>query len=716
MIVAIAAIPCLVFAAMVAVQRNAHEAIAHSAAVNALEQGRTAVEHLLVREQETLGRAATLAIIGGDQPEFEIDLLARPERVAARLAVTGQAPDLLAVTDAAGAVLAGRFGDGEAIAPGTTIEADSGIIALDGAVYVLAGAMLGGQRLVMGRVLDDAWLSAIGAASGVAVALIKHTASGESRCLVATLPCAAALAGVDGARDGASWRSAAGDETWFAMRGRLRNNPDIALVVARTEGDAAAPYAHLHEASTWLAAFGAACAMLGVGGFLVLGWRETARAAMRDEVTGLANRVRLKQVLAEHCAHAVEAQAPCAVLMMDLDRFKVVNDTLGHEAGDAVLREVAARLMHAVRATDLVARPGGDEFVVLAPVADARAVDVVVSKITTAFTEPLQVAGQTIDVSPSIGLALVPEDGHSARDVLRHAETAMYAAKRRHVGVMRWHAGCETNKAAELSLLGELRSALEHNQFELHFQPLLALPSRRAVAAEALLRWRHPERGLVPPQEFIPFAEASGFMRSLTRWILQRAVEAAATLAAAGFELRMGVNVTPQDLADRALPDYLRRLLSEYALKAPMLCLELTETAFMDQPENVVDVMLELRRMGIAIAVDDFGTGYSSLAYVRELPVSEIKIDRTFIASLEAGHGVCPIVAAAIDLGRRLSLDVVAEGVEDEATLRRLEQLGCDLVQGFHVCRPLPEQDFLVWVAAQDYQRATPPLALAAGA
>ena len=339
----------------------------------------------------------------------------------------------------------------------------------------------------------------------------------------------------------------------------------------------------------------------------------------------------------------------------------------------AIAVEVAARLQRSLRTNDVIARPGGDEFVMLLPGTTAVHVETVAAKITEILIEPIVIDGTPVDVDASIGIVVMPDDGQTPRDLLRRADTAMFAAKRRRVPALRWTSECEATNAGELSLLGELRSALERGQLEVHFQPLLELPERHVVAAEALLRWRHPERGLIPPQDFIPFAESTGFMRSLTRWILARALEACADWRAAGFRLRVGVNVTPHDLFDRGFVDYVRAQLDALGLPAHALCLELTETAFMDHPEKVIDVMHALRRLGVALAVDDFGTGYSSLATSANCR-STIKIDRSFTGELPRGPA-SPIVSSAVQLGRRLALTVVAEGVEDEHTLDLLARM-----------------------------------------
>ncbi|MGE0485268.1 MAG: putative bifunctional diguanylate cyclase/phosphodiesterase [Gammaproteobacteria bacterium] len=716
LLAAVMAVPALMLLALLGVQERAQRDIDDNALGTDLERGRAVIERLLDREREALGRTAALALTAPRGPARGGARTAQVADLARRLVFSGQAADLVAAVDGHGRVLAAVVRQGTAPAAAQVLDAEAGLDLVDGVPYLLIAVSTDADHVVVGRAIDTAWLRGLGIAAGVELALVGETGRGLSQCFVSTLPCAAALAPSTAPVNGASWRRRVDRTDYRAIR-RSGAGGGLELVVARVDAGGDAGFASLRRTSFALVAIGVTCAAAGIFGLLLAERRRRAAQGGRDDLTGLADRGRLNRELGEQCARAARHGLPCAVLVMDLDRFKVVNDTLGHDAGDAVLHEVGERLRGAVRATDLVARPGGDEFVIVAPGVDAATVDLVARKIAAALERPLKVGASTVDVGASIGIALLPEDAGSPRDLLRLGETAMYSAKRRHLGALRWSAECETSNAAELSLLGELRAALEQGQFELHFQPLVELPSRRAVAAEALLRWRHPERGLVAPQEFIPFAEATGYMRTLTRWILARALEAAADLAAAGFELRMGVNVTPQDLADHTFTEYVRGLLARHGLSPRALCLELTETAFMDNPTKVVDVMLALRRMGVALAVDDFGTGYASLAYVRELPVTEIKIDRSFTAELRGNGQGRSIVAAAIDLGRRLNLGVVAEGVEDEATLALLESHGCSLVQGFHICRPLAEDAFLLWVAGRGYGGAAQPtLALAASA
>ena len=701
-IVALIALLLCVFAVLLGVQRHAHEAIGHDAAVQDLDRGRQLLEHLLaLRRDQLLSDAALVAERLGRAADLDALALTRE--------FEGRAVDFALIVDREGRVRTVTLPQPPELERSELPwELGATVQGRPGQVTTFAVLPLGDARLVAAQVLDAAALRRLSSLLDLELALVADEPGHPRTCLVSTFGCADVEAGTTTGQltHGGDWHSQQG--------ARLHPDAAISLVVARASDAALAPFRLLDRTSMQLALVAVAVAILGIAFVTTRLVRPLHAMAYQDELTGLANRALLSRHLEAQCQRAAESGTPMAVMMMDLDRFKNINDTLGHDAGDRVLAAVGQRLHETLRTSDIIARQGGDEFVVLLPGTEPRFVDAVAAKISAALETPIQTDGQTIDVSASIGYAIAPEDGETPRDLLRMADTAMFAAKRERRPFLRWSAGCDTAKASELSLLGEMRVALEADQFELHFQPLIGLPSRRLVAAEALIRWRHPERGLIPPGEFIPFAESTGFMHTLTHWVVARALDACAAWHAAGFPVRVGVNVTPQDLFDDAFVDHLHQHLEASGLEPTALCLELTETAFMDNPERVVDTMLALRDMGVALAVDDFGTGYSSLTYVRELPVTELKIDRSFTAELAERDEATHIVSSAIELGRRLNMSVVAEGVEDARTLDLLSHMGCNLAQGFHICRPLPEDEFVAWMTARGFVPMKRPVPLVA--
>jgi diguanylate cyclase (GGDEF)-like protein len=435
--------------------------------------------------------------------------------------------------------------------------------------------------------------------------------------------------------------------------------------------------------------------------------REVLRLAYEDTLTGLPNRVRFLQALRERLAAPAEgdgAPPQLAVLTLDLDRFKAINDALGHAAGDEVLRQVGARLSSQLRAGDLVARLSGDEFGVLLGAADRTQAEAAAERLLAALRVPVLYEQQPLDVSAALGIACCPEHGSDAGALVRHADIALYAAKRsggghsvydpRHAGASRIH----------LSLLGELRTAIAQDQLLLHFQPKLELASGRIKGAEALVRWQHPERGMVPPGEFMPWAEQTGFIRSVTRWVLDAALRQAGAWQASGYDLSVAINISARDLMDRELPQRVAALLHAHRVAPARVCLEITESSVMDDPAHGLAILGRLDALGVRLSIDDFGTGFSSLSYLKKLPVDELKIDRSFVLGMRDGQGERAgeaIVRSTIELAHNLGLQVVAEGIEDEPTLARLRELGCDQAQGYFISRPLAAAAFDAWLAAR---------------
>jgi diguanylate cyclase (GGDEF)-like protein len=395
-----------------------------------------------------------------------------------------------------------------------------------------------------------------------------------------------------------------------------------------------------------------------------------------------------------------------AVLLMDLDNFKDVNETLGHSIGDLLLSEVAARTGTVVkRATDTVARLGGDEFAVLLPgngVAEAKGV---AEAILRALEAPMTLAGHVVDIRASIGVTVCPDHGNEAAKLLRQADVAMYAAKRNNLGVAVWDDRYDQKNLDRLSLMGDLRKAVEQDEFTLVYQPKVAFAKGAEHEVEALIRWKHPTRGLVPPVEFIPFAEHTGYIRVITQWVLARAIAQCAAWRRDGLAINVSVNISARDLMDAGLADRFAALLAAHGCAARWISLEITESAILDDPGHAVTNLERLNALGCKLAIDDYGTGYSSLAYLRRLPVQTLKIDKSFVLGMTRDASDAVIVRSTIDLAHNMGLMVIAEGVEDEATLERLRALGCDSVQGYLLSRPLGAAAIVAWLRCSAWAR-----------
>ena len=422
--------------------------------------------------------------------------------------------------------------------------------------------------------------------------------------------------------------------------------------------------------------------------------REIRQLAYWDRLTGLPNRLQFRDAVLA----ATAQDQPLAVVMLDLDRFKHVNDVLGYAFGDRLLQCVAGRLQQAVRPGDVVARLGGDEFALLLPQADATQAQAVAARVAAAFEVPLALDDQNVDLSAGLGIACWPDHASDGDSLLSRAEVAMYVAKRRTAGAQLYDPSLDNGSAQTLSLLSELRHAVDNNELRLFMQPKLGLATGQLSGAEALVRWQHPTRGLVPPMEFIPFAEQTGYVRQLTLWVFEEAARQQAALAALGVQ-RVSVNLSTRDLMDGELPDKLELILLRHQVRAEAFCLEITESAIMDDPARAEATLNRLSQRGYKLSIDDFGTGYSSLAYLKKLPVQELKIDKSFVMGMEKNIGDETIVRSTIELAHNLGLSVVAEGVENAAILRRLTELGCDEAQGYHLSKPVPLIQLQEWAA-----------------
>ncbi len=422
--------------------------------------------------------------------------------------------------------------------------------------------------------------------------------------------------------------------------------------------------------------------------------------ALHDALTGLPNRTLFRDRIDQALHRARRADGAVAVLVLDLDRFKEVNDSLGHAAGDALLVEVASRLDGMLRASDTVARLGGDEFGVLLP--DPVSVDDVViaaRRVRAVIQEPITVQGLPLSVDASIGIALFPRDGGDVETLLQHADGAMYHAKQENLGCAFYEPERRHDDPSRLTLVGELRRALDERELELYYQPKARLADGSVGAVEALLRWNHPDRGVVTPDQFIPTVQQTSLISPLTLYVVDEALRQAAVWREQGLALAVSVNLATRNVMDDGFPVQIEALLARHGAGAGVLEVELTEATVLADPARARQALERLAALGVRSAIDDFGTGCSSLSQLRRLPVAEIKIDRSLVSGLLDDADDAAIVRSAIDLGRNLGLDVVAEGVEDAAAWARLIELGCTYAQGFHLCHPLPGHLLSQWVA-----------------
>lgn len=435
--------------------------------------------------------------------------------------------------------------------------------------------------------------------------------------------------------------------------------------------------------------------------------KRLIKQALYDDLTGLPNRAMFHDRVERAITAAQGAGHPTSLLLMDLDRFKEINDTFGHQYGDILLQEFGAHIIGTLAEGDTIARLGGDEFaVLLSSAGEAEAVSVA-RDILASLQRPFNLQGQSLQVTASIGIALYPEHGTDASALLQRADVAMYHAKRTESGAAVYAVAHDEYSPDRLALINELRQAIERDHLVLHYQPKLEVKSGRIGGVEALVRWMHPERGLIPPDQFIPLAEHTGLIRPLTTWVLHRAVRQCRDWHAQGLDLSVAVNLSARSLHDPHLVQTIAGVLQSYGVRPDRFEVELTESALMADAARGTEILAQLHAMGVRIAIDDFGTGYSSLAYLRHLPVDEIKIDKSFVRNVSTNEGDLFIVRSVTDLGHSLGLEVVAEGVEDQRALQLLALTGCDLAQGFHLSRPLPANDLQCWMEASLERLAT---------
>ncbi|WP_172890764.1 putative bifunctional diguanylate cyclase/phosphodiesterase [Actinoplanes derwentensis] len=447
--------------------------------------------------------------------------------------------------------------------------------------------------------------------------------------------------------------------------------------------------------------------LFAVCAFVLIGYQRRAERqaerrlheATHDPLTGLGNRTMFQDRLAAAVHEGERTGEPFSLLLIDLDRFKEVNDTLGHQAGDKLLCEVAQRLTRTCRAGDSVVRLGGDEFAVVLPAtAEPEAALEAGHRLLETLRQPIELSGLMVDIDASIGVSMYPADGADASELLQHADVAMYAAKRRRDGVVGYDVSLDGGDTNRLTLLSELRQGVERGELVVYYQPKVELATGATCGAEALVRWQHPERGLLAPGVFVPLAEESGLIDLITADVLEQALAQIAEWERSGHELPVSVNIPARSLADDTFPLMIVDALARHGVRPGLLTLEITESAVIGDTQRAGEVLQELRAYGVKISIDDFGTGYSSIAHLRDMPPHELKIDRSFVMRMSENSRDETIVRAVVDLGKNLHLRVVAEGVEDESAMRALRDLGCHEAQGYHISRPLPAADLTVWL------------------
>lgn len=425
---------------------------------------------------------------------------------------------------------------------------------------------------------------------------------------------------------------------------------------------------------------------------------ELEHQALHDSLTGLPNRTLLLDRITQTIITAKRSNANPALLIMDLDFFKQVNDTLGHRIGDNLLYQVGNLIKYNLRAMDTVARLGGDEFAVLINDTNEKKASLVAKKIISLINRPFIVKGNTIHIGASIGIALFPQHGDNSEDLIKHADAAMYTAKRNKLDYSLYNAKEDITSIERLRLIADLKYAIKNDQLELYYQPKIDIKNQSTTGIEALLRWQHSTLGFIPPREIIAMAEQAGVVNKLSRWVLRKALSTAKQLAAQDYRLNVAINLTAQNLQDQTFSNFISEQLAENGVPPDMLTLEFCERDIMEEPEEIMQQLEPIQHMGIRLSIDDFGTGFSSLAYLKKLQVQELKVDTSFVKDICRDANDATIVYSTIQLAHNLGLTVIAEGVEKEAVLQKLKEMGCDAAQGFYLCKPLPFTELNEWL------------------
>jgi diguanylate cyclase len=463
-------------------------------------------------------------------------------------------------------------------------------------------------------------------------------------------------------------------------------------------------FADIDDAAAILSIVTVLTGMARAGLTIVERLRESRRQALTDDLTGLGNRRHLVDRLDAAIAATEAGGGELALLLVDLDGFKELNDTLGHHAGDQVLRQIGPRLTGLLRSGDTLARLGGDEFAVVLSPGDEASASAAGLRLRSALERSFEVGGIRVHIDASVGIAICPRHARSALGLLQRADVAMYEAKRMRTGHEVYLPGRDRHSRERLALVGELHGALTAGELVLHYQPKAEIRTGAVRGVEALVRWQHPEHGLLGPSHFLPLVEQSGLTRALTAFVLDRAIEEIGVQRKAGFDLSVAVNLGPADLLDLGLPSEVERILTLHGFAPEHLQLEVSEDVVMADIERTLEVLTGLRQVGVRTALDDFGAGHSALAHLRALHIDELKVDRSFVMRLIEEECDAAIVHSIIDLGRRLGLNVVAEGVESEAAWTLLAQWGCDEAQGHLLGRPMTISELETWLRRRAQQ------------
>jgi diguanylate cyclase (GGDEF)-like protein len=496
------------------------------------------------------------------------------------------------------------------------------------------------------------------------------------------------------------------DERYAWTRMPLSDSSNSLLIVAHADR---VMQAGMRELAGRLVVAGIAVMWVAVWVALLISTMVSRRLAVQtaalehraghDGLTDLPNRTLLNERIAKAIRAADQGERrSVSLVMLDLDRFKEINDTLGHPVGDALLKAVGERIRGALWGSDTVARLGGDEYALLLPLADGTHTRQVIDKVLAAIAEPYLIEGMDLEVEATLGISVYPDDSRNAVELISHADVAMYQAKQRGERFLRYDPELDPHSVTRLRLMGDLRHATERNELTLAYQPLIDIRSRRVLGVEAMLRWNHPRYGDVPPDTFIPQVEQTGTIKPLTYWVIEEALRQCAQWRREGLSLVVSVNLSARVVQDAQLPAQVATLLDRYEVRAEQVEFEITETAIMSDPVRAMQVLAELDTMGVRLAIDDFGMGYTSLAQLKRLPVDQVKIDRSFVLNMLRDANDAMIVRSIVDLAHNINRVVVAEGVESKKLLDALAELKCDVAQGYFFSRPLSAADFREWL------------------